>query len=161
MSGGLFGVFGTAIGRVVGVFERREIHAQERARWAHELALHDMNLRVAAAETERELSVIAAQGSYEGLSQSLRAEAGLASGYKWVDAVRALVRPVLTPLLWALYLLVFFAVANGNVERFIAPDAADELVSYFIANIAFAATAATLWWFGDRAPKPPGVAARG
>lgn len=157
VSGGTFGVLGAALGRVLGYFERREDHAQERARWAHERELHDLNMRAQAAETERELAVIAAEGSYEGLRESLRAESSHSESYKWVEAVRALVRPVLTPLLWVLYLVVFFAVMNGNAERYLAPEAAGDLVGYFISNVAFAATAATLWWFGDRAPRPRGL----
>jgi len=40
--GGLFGLLGTALGRVAGFFERRQEQAHERARWQHETALHEL-----------------------------------------------------------------------------------------------------------------------
>ena len=153
ISGGAFGVAGTALGRVIGFFERRETHAQERARWDHEVRLHELQIKAGAAETERELAVLAASGSYEGLSASLAADAKLSGGYRWVDAVRALVRPVLTPFLWLVYLVVLLAVLSGGRNGGSAEAAG--LVGDFVANVAFAATAATLWWFGDRAPRTP------
>ncbi len=156
LSGGVFGLLGTALGRLIGVWENRQTLGHERARWAHEIKLHELQLQAGAAETERELAVLAASGSFAGLEESLRAETSLNSSYKWVDAVRALVRPVLTSTLWALYLFVFVMISNGNVEAYLDAEAARDLVGYFIANVAFAATAATLWWFGDRAPKPGG-----
>lgn len=154
VSGGLLGVIGAGIGRGLGFLEQRASFAQERARWAHELKLHELQMQAKAAETESELAVMAAQGSYQGLTASLEAEAKIAASYKWVEAVRALVRPVLTPMLWLMYLAVFQMVASGNAARYLSPEAADDLVGYLVANVAFAATAATLWWFGDRAPRP-------
>jgi len=152
--GGLFGVLGATFGRVVGVVEQREAYRQERARWSHEETLQELQLKVSAAEGEQELARIGAQGSYAGLTASLAADAASAGGsYRWVEAVRALVRPVLTPLLWLLYMVVFFRVTSGQAARLLEPEAAGDLVSYFVANVAFAATAATLWWFGDRAPR--------
>ena len=47
---------------------------------------------------------------------------------------------------------IAFAVCDG-----MGGAAAGEQADYFIANVAFAATAATLWWFGDRAPRPPSL----
>ena len=36
-AGGLFGIVGTALGRVAGFFERKQTFLQEQARWSHEL----------------------------------------------------------------------------------------------------------------------------
>ncbi|HBJ91416.1 MAG TPA: hypothetical protein DDZ43_00930, partial [Hyphomonadaceae bacterium] len=65
------------------------------------------------------------------------ADAALASGYQFVDAIRALTRPALTLLLWLITATVFF-----NVD--------DALKARVVETAVFAATAATLWWFGDR-----------
>ncbi|MEM9843020.1 MAG: hypothetical protein AAF767_10225, partial [Pseudomonadota bacterium] len=60
-----------------------------------------------------------------------------AASYRWVDAVRGLTRPLLTVLLWMITAAIWaFA------------DAADR--SSIVETATFAATAATLWWFGDR-----------
>lgn len=157
-AGGLFGVIGAALGRVVGVFERREAYKHERAEWAHTERLHELQMKAGAAETENELAVVAAQGSYAGLTESLATDAASAgTSYRWVEAVRALVRPTLTPLLWLLYLAVFLRVTRADARIFLSAETADDLVAYFVSNVAFAATAATLWWFGDRAPRPKGL----
>ncbi|WP_420432965.1 hypothetical protein [Hyphobacterium sp.] len=156
VSGGLLGTLGTALGRVTGYFERRAENTQERQRWAHELRLEQVRGQQSreAASTEHRAEIEAAR--YAALEESLRSDAGLEAGFGWVSAVRALVRPVLTPFLWLLYLVVFFTVMSGAADEFLVAGAESEFVSYFIANIAFTASAATLWWFGDRArPRLP------
>ena len=155
LSGGLLGTLGTALGRVTGYFERRAELVQERERWTHELQLEEMRARNAASAADSERATALQTARFEALEESLRGDAALESGYAWVSAVRALVRPVLTPLLWLLYLIVFFAVINGKADHFIADEVEAEFVGYFIANIAFTASAATLWWFGDRARPLP------
>ena len=157
LSGGLLGTLGTALGRVTGYFERRVELGQERQRWTHELQLEEMRARNAASAADSECATALQTARFEALEESLRGDAALESGDAWVSAVRALVRPILTPLLWLLYLIVFFAVMNGTADHFIADEVEAEFVGYFIANIAFTASAATLWWFGDRArplPRP-------
>lgn len=156
LSGGLLGTLGTALGRISGYFERRAEFGQERERWTHELRLEELRAQnaISAAQGEREAALQSAR--FDALGESLRGDTALESGYAWVSAVRALVRPVLTPLLWALYLVVFFSVMNGTANHFIADEVEAEFIGYFISNIAFTASAATLWWFGDRARPFPG-----
>lgn len=135
--GGVFGLFGTALGRLVGFFERRQSLAHEERRWQHEVSLLELQQAATAAETEGEIALTQAAGSWNGLQASLQAEAQIASSYKWVDAARALTRPVLTVLLW-LITAVIWAYASETNRSSITETA------------TFAATAATLWWFGDR-----------
>ena len=71
----------------------------------------------------------------------MQAEAAIAASYPAVDAVRALTRPVLTLLLWLIAGGIWLGAGAG--ERAAITETA-----------TFAATAATLWWFGDRAPRP-------
>ncbi|MCR9270277.1 MAG: hypothetical protein NXH72_09845 [Hyphomonadaceae bacterium] len=135
--GGLFGLFGTALGRVASYFEKRQAMAHEERRWQHETELLKLQQAARAEETEAELALAQTQGSWSGLDASLRAEAAIAASYRWVDAIRALTRPVLTLLLWGITTLIWFSA-----------DLADR--ASITETATFAATAATLWWFGDR-----------
>ena len=160
LSGGLFGLFGTVAGRVIGVFERRQTRADraqdmahEISRWRHEHEMQLLQMQARREETEDELAITATAGSYAGLSASLQADAVLQAPV-WVNAVRALVRPGLTPLLWVRGFLVFFRTASDAARCLAEADRA-QLVSYIANSIVFAATAATLWWFGDRPFAPP------
>ncbi len=128
--GGVFGVLGSLIGRVAGLVETRQVNAQERARWNHERELE--GLRASGA-----LTLAQEEGRNAGLAASLAAEAAIGPTYQWVNAVRALTRPVLTLLLWLITGVIFLGadtLAKGQI----------------IETTTFAATAATLWWFGDR-----------
>lgn len=135
--GGLFGLVGTALGRAAGFFERRQSIAHEERRWNHEVQLLELQHTVAAQETEAELAIARTEGSWAGLEASLAAEAAISTSYRWVDAIRALTRPLLTLLLWGITTSIWFSA-----------DYADR--ASITETATFAATAATLWWFGDR-----------
>ena len=137
-AGGLFGIVGTALGRVAGFFERRQEHAHEIARWSHELKLHELNMRARAQEAEIELAITEQEGSWRGLEASMEADAKLGTGSQWVIDTLRLVRPALTLLLWLITGWIFARTQDGGITE----------------AAVFAATAATLWWFGDRAPRP-------
>ncbi|MEO0467551.1 MAG: hypothetical protein AAF216_13495 [Pseudomonadota bacterium] len=140
--GGLFGLFGTALGRVAGFFERRQQQAHEQAKWQHETVLLELQMKADRQETEAELALAHTQGSWAGLEASMAADAAVAPSYKWVDAVRGLTRPALTLLLWLIAVVIF--VSTSDAGRAAITETA-----------TFAATAATLWWFGDRGPSGP------
>ena len=93
--------------------------------------------QAAAARAEADLSRTEIEGSWRGLDASLRAEAAIGASYQWVNAIRALTRPTLTVLLWLITVSIWFSA-----------DAADQ--GAITETATFAATAATLWWFGDR-----------
>lgn len=139
-SGGLFGLAGTAIARVASFFERRQQFKQEQARWSHETALLELQMRARQAETEAELALTETRGSWEGLVSSMQAEASIGESYLWVNAIRSLTRPGLTVLLWGIAGGIWLGADNA------ARSAITETAT-------FAATAATLWWFGDRGPR--------
>ncbi len=139
--GGVFGLIGTVIGRIAGVVERRQDNAQEQARWRHEAALMELQMKARASELAGQQSLAQTSGAWAGLAASMAAEAAIGESYRWVSAVRALTRPLLTLLLWLITSLVYFSAA------------ADARAS-IVETATFAATAATLWWFGDRGVKP-------
>jgi hypothetical protein len=137
-AGGVFGLIGTALGRVAGFFERRDENAQEKARWGHEYRLHELNMKARAQESEIEIELAAQAGSWAGLKASITAEASSGVASRWVINLLRLVRPSLTFLLWVITAGIFVQTQNQAIAE----------------AAVFAATAATLWWFGDRAPKP-------
>lgn len=135
--GGVFGVLGTALGRLAGYFERKQSIAHEERRWQHEVQLLELQRLADAAETEGELALEHAAGRWAGLQASLNADAAIRASYRWVDAVRGLTRPMLTLLLWGITTVIWFSAD---------PTGRSSLTE----TASFAATAATLWWFGDR-----------
>ena len=88
-------------------------------------------------ETELELALAAQKGSWQGLTASIQADAMTGSASLWVVNLLRLVRPILTLLLWFITAWIFYITKEGAV----------------VEAAVFAATAATLWWFGDRSPK--------
>lgn len=138
--GGLFGLIGTAIGRAAGIIEARQMQTHERARWAHEGELLKLRMQATAAESESALRLAETSGAWAGLSASMAAEAAIGESFRWVNAVRALTRPALTILLWGITGAVFAGADAAGREG-------------IVETASFAATAATLWWFGDRSPR--------
>lgn len=137
-TGGVFGIVGTVLGRVAGYFERKLTFNQEQQRWLHEYKLHELQMQARQQETELELALAAQAGSWKGLEASIKAEAAIGRASQWVINLLRLVRPVLTLFLWAITAWIFYVTRNGAI----------------VEAAVFAASAATLWWFGDRAPKP-------
>jgi len=115
-AGGVFGLFGTAIGRIASFFERRQTFKQEQARWSHELELHKLQMQARAQETEMELALAAQEGSWRGLQASIDAEAKLGAASRWVINLLRLVRPVLTLLLWFITGWIFSVTQNGSID---------------------------------------------
>ena len=136
-AGGVFGLIGTAFGRITGIFERREAHKQEVARWEHEYRLHELNMKSREQESRIELELADQTGSWNGLAASIQADAAIGRASKWVINLLRLVRPSLTFLLWLITAGIFVQTQNQAI----------------VEAAVFAATASTLWWFGDRAPK--------
>ena len=136
-AGGVFGIIGTALGRIASYFERKQEMEQERLRWGHELKLHELQMQARQQETEMELAIAEQQGSWRGLEASINADANTGAASKWVINTLRLVRPVLTLLLWLITAWIFSKTGDAGI----------------VNSAVFAATAATLWWFGDRAPR--------
>ena len=137
-AGGIFGIVGTIMGRVAGYFERKLSFKQEQARWLHEYKLHELQMQARVQETELELALAAQAGSWKGLEASIKAEAAIGRASQWVINSLRLVRPILTLFLWVITAWIFHITKNGAI----------------VEAAIFAASASTLWWFGDRAIRP-------
>lgn len=157
--GAAFGAFGSILNRGLAIFETREKRkdrqlemAHEVDRWGHDLKLASEARAGRIEEARQTLVQTDAEGSWRGLSASLKSEAGLGESWPWVTAVRALTRPALTLLLWILFAVLFVTAMAGGLEA----DAASGVVRTAVETIAFSASTALAWWFGDRAPRRDG-----
>ncbi|MDO8295326.1 MAG: hypothetical protein Q7T19_02680 [Caulobacter sp.] len=154
--GAAFGALGSILNRGLGIFETREKRKDRQLEMAHEVERwgHDLKLAAEAREgrieeAKQALAKADAEGSWRGLEASLRAEADIGQSWPWVAAVRALTRPVLTLLLWILFAVLFLSAVSGALEAATAAG----VVRTAVETIAFSASTALAWWFGDRAPK--------
>lgn len=143
-TGGIFGLIGNVATKIVGYFEAEQQLKIDRAKWAHETELLQLQMKERQAETEDEIKLAATSGSWTGLTASLEAESAIGATYPWVNAVRALVRPALTFGLAAFLCAAVFIMTPGDIDR-----------AYVANSLVFAAVTAIVWWFGDRAPKRP------
>jgi hypothetical protein len=164
-SGGVFGLVGSLFGGVFKYFQTKQEQAFEEKKWAHELELQRLEVQRDREEDEHELAVITQQGTWQGLGQSMQAEAAAATveTYRWSKAIKELYRPFLTTALFILVYLVFrdlMAVFNGGRSALAAvftAGEAKEVVTYIVHSVVFTACTAGVWWFGDRAFAPPGT----
>ena len=140
-AGGVFGLIGNLATKGFHYLETKQSFAAKEAEWQHETELLKLQSQWKQPETEREPPPIALAGTWSGLLSSLGDERGLPATYKWVDAARALVRPLLTLGLSGVLAAAVFSMAPGDLAR-----------DYVIESLVFAAVTSIVWWFGDRAP---------
>lgn len=147
IGGAVTGILGSIIGRGFQIWELKEKrkdrmvdYEQERAKWGHEKELATMQHTMHLEEIEAESAAASELKSWDGLTSSIDASAKIGESYRWVNAVQALTRPVLTVGLIACATAVA-AMAGGDT------------LNRSAASFAYLATAAVLWWFGDRAPR--------
>ncbi|MDE0203204.1 MAG: hypothetical protein OXK73_12310 [Rhodospirillaceae bacterium] len=149
LTGGATGLLGTAMSAAIDFFQSRAEHKREvdLRRLDIELAKTEAGSaeRVAAIEAEGargRAELEAMEASYrEASSRMSRAVDGFLM--KFVDFVRGMTRPVLTWGLVALVGTIYFTLAAGDL----APESTKPRI---IETILYLATAAVLWWFGQR-----------
>ncbi|HEX3943783.1 MAG TPA: hypothetical protein VHW69_06835 [Rhizomicrobium sp.] len=139
-AGGIFGLIGNLATKTFGYLESKQSFAAKQAERTHETELLKLQAQWHQPETESELP-LALNAPWSGLLSSVAAEGALSASYRWVDAARALVRPLLTLGLSAVLAAAFFSMAPSDTAR-----------AYVIDSLVFAAVTAIVWWFGDRAP---------
>lgn len=131
-AGGATGLFGSVVGRLMSIWE-----IKDKRKFILEKYKLDAQLR--AQETESELKIISAKTSLKAMEASYDHDKSLNVTSSYVNNIRALVRPILTALLWFLVALVWFTMPlNMDYQKQI------------INTVLYAASTATFWWFGDR-----------
>lgn len=149
VSGGATGLLGTALSGVLGFF-------QSRSERGHEIEMRRLDIDLAKAEAasaERVAAVEAEsaseQAEWSALEASYREASSRMSGVhergalKVVDVVRGLIRPLLTVALVAAVIVIFFYVGVPELD-------AATMGERIIETVLYLATAAVLWWFGQR-----------
>jgi hypothetical protein len=139
----------------------RQERIEKDAERSHEIELLKLQMERGDRKTENELAIARSEGSWRGLKASYRSDIDARLVSTWVNNIRSLFRPLLTILLWAAALIVFFAVTGGRLEKWIIQAGEfGDIIRYMIFSMYFSASTATVWWFGDRAMTPPGMKAR-
>jgi hypothetical protein len=133
--GGVTGLFGTLLGRVANIFEKK----QDRA---FILQKYQLDAKLRSIETEKQLELQYINTSQKSLQASYKHDSNILVNSDWVNNIRALVRPVLTILLWLLIAAIYF-----NLEPI------DDEKGVIVETIIYCTTTATVWWFGDRSYK--------
>ena len=154
-SGGLFGLVGSLIGVGAKFVQERQRQSWEMQKWAHEESLLRLEMERGAQETEQELLITSEKAAADIKARSY--DMGMVSGpvHTWVNDVRALFRPWLTVFLWVIVGVIMWLLIGGGLSGIIDAQDAIALIDYTVRSAVFAASAATVWWFGDRAMQPP------
>lgn len=136
----------------------------------HELDLRDKDMEQVKVEAENKLQLAVEEGktvieqaAYNALSESYKADAEIKDVDKWVNDVRAMVRPVTTAIFTVaalIQVMVIFIVAFGVLDLKFTPEQIFELVKYSVMWVFFQAGTVIGWYYATRPgqpPKPPKV----
>ena len=163
-SGGVFGLLGSVFGSVFKFFKAKQEMEFEQLRWAHEDKLLELQMEGRRIETEHELAIVAQQGSWSALKESMSQLTAAGESYRWVNAVKDMFRPFITTLLLVIAYVIFYdlmqmfnADQHSTLGSVFTPAQAVEIITYIVYSMIFAATTALTWWFADRAFAPPGM----
>ncbi len=149
LTGGATGLLGTAISGVIDYFQGRQRHAQEL-----DLRRLDIELAQAEASGAERVAAIEAEGERDRAEWEAMTASYREAGARWsrpgdgvliqlVDFVRGMTRPVLTWGLVALVGAIYFLLASADAH-------AEKLQPRIVETVLYLATAAVLWWFGQR-----------
>jgi hypothetical protein len=165
-SGGATGLLGVIFQRFAD-YKNKQLDIQvEAQKQANAIAMKEVDAKIMAQEWAARLQVTQTEvegrsdvasteafaKSYE-LEPKLYATGKLSNGQRWVmvclDAVRGLVRPVLT-----IYLCILTTLVYWEAKTLMTPEAgqaaAYELTKLIVGSILYLTTTCVLWWFGTR-----------
>ena len=133
----------------------------KRETWGHEARLIELNMQARAAETENELKIVLGQADADQRVASyglVMHDAGRV--HRWVNDVRSIFRPFLTVFLWVIAGIILWKMTDWVGTGLVTVETSVNLIDYSVKSAIFAASTATVWWFGDRAMSPPGSKGR-
>lgn len=135
--GGIVGLLGNFLTRGFDVFDRHLERREKAEERAHELTLLQMQMQAERQETENELLIAKQSADEATFTTSIQHDRSIKESYAWVNAVRALVRPVLTLGLVVVSYAIYYS-ADMDTRTIITAS----LLEMTAASIA--------WWFGSR-----------
>jgi len=149
LTGGATGLLGTVVSGAIDFFQSRAEHKREM-----DLRRLDIELAQTEAGAAEKVAAIEAEGArdaaaLEAMEASYREASSRMSrpgdGFlmKLVDFVRGMTRPVLTWGLVALVGTIYFTLGAGGLEP-------ESIKPRIVETVLYLATAAVLWWFGQR-----------
>ena len=153
-SGGLLGIVGSLVGVFAKSRQAKIEHERRKDEYAHELALQRLQIEKGDRETENELAITREGAIGETKTASYRLDLG-GNTSQWVRDLRGLFRLFLTLWLWLMLPITLWLLHRLLGSEEFALVVTIELVVYMVQSLVFAASTATLWWFGDRAFTPP------
>lgn len=155
-SGGIFGVLGAAFGSWMKNKERQQKAVEQDKE--REFQKDIIKLKMESSIND---------SSWEAMNTTHQSEVSLNGqpNYKWVVAAKTLFRPFLTLTLWVLVIFELRMIMDGTLTEY-ASLAVDqqaifsiseivEIIKYVLYSTVFAASTATMWWFGERALSMP------
>lgn len=148
-TGGLGGI----IGSVGSFFVKKSEHS-------HEIKMREMDLKemqmessleIQKIETESQIATEIAASKSFSISQKL---GNLITGIKWVDAVRGLMRPLITSSLLTVSFILTLNISRiiGGLEAIPINELMD-IYKNIINQVFFLTNLCVSWWFGSRPTK--------
>jgi len=138
LTGGATGIIGSVLGKAFSFLDYWIDEKKADSEHERTLALLELQNKIGAEETEREMAVADAKYAADQRVAAYHHDASVGVSSTWVVDILRLVRPALTLLL----ILMVGYLYTQSVE---AGRATIE------ASVIYMCSSAVLWWFGDRA----------
>tara|TARA_Y100000034_G_C6564761_1_gene244528 strand:+ start:41 stop:496 length:456 start_codon:yes stop_codon:yes gene_type:complete len=138
LTGGATGIIGSLLGKAFSFLDFWVEEKKADGEHARTLELLDLQNKIGAEESERELAIAEATTAGNLRMASYDHDSSMGARSTWVVDILSLVRPVLTVMLIVLVALIYFNTA----------DAGDRAT--IVASVIFLCSSAVTWWFGDR-----------
>lgn len=166
-TGGLTGLFGTAIGAVF-TYKSKQLDIElQKEKYANDVAMKDLDSKIMAQEWASRTQVAQVNADAQKDTEDSKAfaasltsepqryaEGPLTSKQNWfmvlLDFFKGLIRPSLTLYLAGLTTLIYLQ-AEALIGHGITPDQANGLIVKIIDTVLYLTTTVILWWFGSRA----------
>lgn len=168
-SGGLTGIFGSAVQKIGDYFQQKQ-------EYAHEMEMRELDLKELEKEKEASIAKVEAQSEAEQSIQQTENEGAawsrsykhdsrayaedLTPGQNWlmviVDMSRGMIRPFLTMYLAgvATYMVMKMNALVGGMES-VNIEKVHDLWWQVTMTVLYIASTAITWWFGSRAKVNP------
>lgn len=147
--GPLAGLLGSLVSGVFGYFEKKQQIEADKARYAHEAKLQEMNIAARGQELEQEALIAQTQAMAEMMKGSYDHDASYTTARSpAVATALPFFRPLVTiTLVGATVTLAFHVSPEGVIQ---VGDETMTIREKVIGSIIFMSEAAVTWWFADR-----------